>query len=106
MQGATTLTTDSVVVRTRARERLPLPAAVSVRRIVWFPAIFLVGYHLLALLAFVPWFFSWTGVILLIVGDYVFGVLGINLCYHRLLAHRGFRWPKWLEPRLPTLRCT
>src|SRR5438270_602115 len=30
--------------------------------------------HLLALLAFVPWFFSWTGVVLLIVGMYVFGV--------------------------------
>jgi fatty-acid desaturase len=27
----------------------------------------------------------------------VFGVLGINLCYHRLLTHRGFVCPKWLE---------
>jgi len=82
---------------------LPLPAAVSLNRVVWFPAIFLVGYHLLALLALLPWFFSWTGVILAIVGDYVFGVLGINLCYHRLLAHRGFRCPKWLEHTLAIL---
>src|SRR5262245_15719542 len=100
-----TLTTESVGVGAAALRprRLPLPAAVSVRRIVWFPAIFLVGYQSLALLAFVPLFFSWTGVILLIVVDYVFGVLGINLCYHRLLAHRGFRCPKWLEHTLAIL---
>ncbi len=104
-RGAKTLTTETVGGRTVAprTKRLPLPAAVSVRRIVWFPAIFLVSYHLLALLALVPWFFSWTGVILAIIGDYVFGVLGINLCYHRLLAHRGFRCPKWLEHALAIL---
>jgi fatty-acid desaturase len=83
--------------------RLPLPAAVKFRHIVWIPATLLIGYHLIALLAFLPWFFSWTGVILAIVGDYVFGVLGINLCYHRLLAHRGFRCPKWFEYTLAIL---
>ena len=83
--------------------RLPLPAAVKFRHIVWIPATLLIGYHLIALLAFLPWFFSWTGVILAIVGDYVFGVLGINLCYHRLLAHRGFRCPKWFEHTLAIL---
>jgi len=59
--------------------------------------------HLIAALAFFPWFFSWTGVLLAILGDYVFGVLGINLCYHRLLTHRGFRCPKWLEHTLAIL---
>ena len=53
--------------------------------------------HLLAALAFLPWFFSWTGVILLITGCYVFGVLGINVCFHRLLTHRSFSCPRWLE---------
>ena len=53
--------------------------------------------HLLAALAFLPWFFSWTGVILLIAGCYVFGVLGINVCFHRLLTHRSFTCPRWLE---------
>src|ERR1700722_6042433 len=57
----------------------------------------LVLYHALALLAFVPWFFSWTGVLLAVLGIYVFGVLGINIGYHRLLTHRGFVCPKWLE---------
>src|SRR5271165_5930317 len=77
--------------------RLPLPAAVNRRRIVWPYAIALGLYHLTALLALVPWFFSWTGVALVILGLYVFGTLGINLCYHRLLTHRGLVCPKWLE---------
>ena len=77
--------------------RLPLPAAVNLRRIDWLYAIMVIVYHLVAMLALLPWFFSWTGAILFILGDYVFGVLGINLCYHRLLTHRGFKCPKWFE---------
>src|SRR5262245_115922 len=53
--------------------------------------------HLIAALAVFPWFFSWTGVVLLVAGLYVFGVLGINLCFHRLLTHRGLVCPRWLE---------
>ena len=53
--------------------------------------------HALAALAFFPWFFSWTGVVLLVVGCYVFGALGINLCFHRLITHRSFSCPRWLE---------
>jgi stearoyl-CoA desaturase (delta-9 desaturase) len=57
----------------------------------------LVVLHLLALFAFVPWLFSWTGVVLVFVGNFVFGSLGINIGYHRLLTHRSFQCPKWLE---------
>ena len=73
------------------------------RRIDWLYAPVIVGYHVLALLAFVPWFFSWTGVALCVIGIYLFGVLGINLCYHRLLTHRGFECPKWFEHMLVVL---
>ncbi len=59
--------------------------------------------HLIATLAFLPWFFSWTGVVLLVAGLYVFGVLGINICYHRLLTHRSFACPRWLECTLAIL---
>jgi stearoyl-CoA desaturase (delta-9 desaturase) len=55
------------------------------------------GIHLIALLAFVPWFFSWTGLASACLGLYVFGSLGISLCYHRLLTHRSLACPKWLE---------
>ena len=80
-----------------AAARLPLPAAVDTHRIVWSYAITLGTYHVLALLALLPWCFSWTGVALAIGGIYVFGGLGINLCYHRMLTHRGLVCPKWLE---------
>ena len=76
---------------------LPLPAAVDRRRVVWSYAVTVGLYHLAALLALLPWLFSWTGVGLAVLGVYVFGGLGINLGYHRLLTHRGLACPKWLE---------
>ncbi len=80
-----------------------LPTSVQKGRIHWVYAIGVLGYHLLALLACVPWFFSWTGLIVCLSGLYVFGTLGINLCYHRLLTHRGFTCPRWLEHGLAIL---
>jgi fatty-acid desaturase len=59
--------------------------------------------HFIASLAFFPWFFSWTGVALLVAGIYVFGLFGINLCYHRLLTHRGFSCPLWFEHTIALL---
>jgi fatty-acid desaturase len=69
-----------------------------------WPAVAVVGgIHLAALLAFLPWFFSWTGVCLAILGCYAFGTLGINLGFHRLLTHRSFKCPLWLEYILAVL---
>jgi fatty-acid desaturase len=78
-------------------DRLKLPAAVDRHRVVWSYAVTVGLYHVLAALALLPWLFSWTGVVLAALGLYVFGSLGINLCYHRLLTHRGLVCPKWLE---------
>ncbi|WP_269932186.1 acyl-CoA desaturase [Aminobacter sp. HY435] len=72
-------------------------------RIDWLTLSGLAFYHLVALYALLPWFFSWTGVFLCLAGIYVFGTLGINLCYHRLLTHRGFTCPKWLEHGLAVI---
>lgn len=66
----------------------------------------LIGFvlvHLLAALALLPWYFSWTGVAVFVAGIYVFGVLGINVGFHRLLTHRAFSCPLWLEHTLATL---
>jgi fatty-acid desaturase len=60
----------------------------------------LIGFvlcHLLAALALFPWFFSWTGVAIAAIGILVFGVVGINVGFHRLLTHRSFSCPLWLE---------
>src|SRR5262249_57981743 len=77
--------------------------AARVRGVDRVAAIWSVGLHLLALLVFVPWFFSWTGVVLLAAGIYLFGMIGINLGYHRLLAHRSFSCPRWLQRLLAML---
>jgi stearoyl-CoA desaturase (delta-9 desaturase) len=79
------------------RERLPAPAGSRPLRLNRLYAGAVVVYHLVALLALVPWLFSWTGMVLALLGLYVFGTLGINLCFHRLLTHRGVVCPKLLE---------
>jgi stearoyl-CoA desaturase (delta-9 desaturase) len=63
----------------------------------------IVAFHLLALLACVPWLFSWSGLAWAVGGLYLFGTLGINIGYHRLLTHRGFACPRWLEHGLSVL---
>src|SRR5262245_23986429 len=69
-----------------AKRRISWPATtIDPRQIRWRYAIGIPGVHVLACLAFLPYFFSWTGVVLAVLGLYVFGTLGINLCYHRLL---------------------
>lgn len=76
--------------------RLPLPDTVVRGEVRWSYAVPIALMHVLALAAFVPWLFSWTGLIVMIVGVHVFGQ-AINLCYHRLLAHKSATVPKWLE---------
>src|SRR5262249_5020106 len=39
-------------------------------------AVGVVGFHLVALLAFIPWFFSWSGLAWAVAGLYLFGTLG------------------------------
>ncbi|HEX2891292.1 acyl-CoA desaturase [Vineibacter terrae] len=78
-------------------QRLDVPQAARPLRLIWSYAVAIALVHGLALLAFSPWFFSWAGVALALLGLYVFGTLGINLCFHRLLTHRGLVLPKGLE---------
>ncbi|QDV72649.1 acyl-CoA desaturase [Botrimarina mediterranea] len=77
-------------------DRLPYPQGAS-RTIYWRYAAPIVVIHLLALTALIPTMFSWWGVIAFVVGVYFYGGVGINLCYHRLLTHRSFVVPAWLE---------
>lgn len=82
--------------RKKAHTALPLPDAVVPGDIVWTYVIAIGAVHLIALTAVLPWLFSWSGLISMLVGVHVFG-WGINLCYHRLLAHKSAKVPKWLE---------
>lgn len=61
----------------------------------WLTTIFMVLIHIGAIAAL--FFFSWTNLIVAAV-IYVFAInLGIGMCYHRLLTHRGYDVPKWVE---------
>lgn len=84
----------------------PIPAGNRTERLpqgarplrVNFPYLIVIGLvHVLSLLVLVPWFFSWAGVVSLVVGYFLFGILGITVGFHRLLSHRSFECPKWFE---------
>ena len=55
----------------------------------------IVVIHLGALLG--PFTFTWSAFWVFIVLQFVTGLLGVTLCFHRLLAHRSFQVPKWFE---------
>lgn len=61
----------------------------------WPTLIGLVGVHLGALFALFT--FSWPAFWLFLILHWVTVGLGITLGYHRLLTHRSFKAPKWLE---------
>ena len=90
-------------IKSVTNDTLPRPLHVNAGRIIKGYAATIVFYHGVALAALSPWFFSWSGVLLLIAGLYVFGSLGINLYYHRLLTHRGLSCPLWLERSLAVI---
>lgn len=56
---------------------------------------FMAAMHGLCLAA--PFTFSWGNLGLFAATYFLTGCLGITLSYHRQLAHKSFRTPKWLE---------
>ncbi len=73
----------------------PIPSAPKGRR--WGSIIFMVAIHALALVALLPRFWSLPAVASLLVLYWVTACLGVTIGYHRLLSHRAFRVPHWLE---------
>jgi fatty-acid desaturase len=61
--------------------------------------------HIPALLAFVPYFFSFSGLMIFLLLYWVSGGLGITLCYHRLLTHKSFKTYTWLRRALTFCGC-
>jgi fatty-acid desaturase len=85
------------LVSSYAKRSLPLPLLVDSRAVQGAYIASFVLIHLLACLIFVPWLFSWSGVVAFFAGVMIFGQVGIPVCYHRQLTHRSFRTAKWLE---------
>ncbi len=63
----------------------------------WAVIIFMAIIHFVALFALLPVNFSWVGLGLMVFLHWVTGGLGVTLGWHRLVTHRSFQTPKWLE---------
>jgi sn-1 stearoyl-lipid 9-desaturase len=61
----------------------------------WVTTAFMVMFHLGAIAAL--FFFTWKALAVAILLWWVAGGLGIGMGYHRLLTHRGYKTPKWVE---------
>jgi stearoyl-CoA desaturase (delta-9 desaturase) len=61
----------------------------------WVTAGFMLMFHLGAIAAL--FFFTWKAFFVAIFLWWMVGCLGIGMCYHRLLTHRGYHTPKWVE---------
>jgi fatty-acid desaturase len=81
-------------VSARRQVRMGRAAATSVG-LSWPMVLIIGGFHLGALAAL--FFFSWQRLTVMAV-LYVLAInVGIGMCYHRLLTHRGYTVPRWLE---------
>ncbi len=71
------------------------------RSLNWNTIVFVVVFHAAAVAAFFT--FSWANLTAAVALWWIAGSLGIGLGYHRLLTHRGFVVPKWLEYTLSVM---
>ncbi|MEO0948312.1 MAG: fatty acid desaturase [Cyanobacteria bacterium J06641_5] len=67
------------------------------RRPSWVTIIYMASIHLAALPALLPGNFSWSAVGVTAFLHWLTGCLGVTLGFHRLVSHRSFQAPKWLE---------
>ena len=79
----------------RKRDELRMGRDVNGHGINWITAIFIVIFHVGAVAAL--FCFSWQRLAVAAVLWLLAINFGIGVCYHRLLTHRGFQTPKWVE---------
>jgi sn-1 stearoyl-lipid 9-desaturase len=65
------------------------------KEINWVTSVFMGVFHVGALAAF--FFFTWKALLISVLLWWISGSLGIGMGYHRLLTHRGYKTPKWVE---------
>ncbi len=80
--------------------RLDLDTPAIVTGVNWTTVLWVGTMHIGAIAAL--FYFSWANLGAALVMYFITGCLGITLTYHRLLAHRTFVVPKWLERMLVT----
>ncbi|XP_024972106.1 palmitoyl-monogalactosyldiacylglycerol delta-7 desaturase, chloroplastic-like [Cynara cardunculus var. scolymus] len=84
------LMSDVVVTKKRSLFRGGTWRSLDIKMALWFLTI-----HLLTL--FAPFTFTWGAFWTAFVGYVLSTMFGISISYHRNLAHRSFKLPKWLE---------
>jgi len=67
----------------------------------WKNVAILTTFHLLAIPVLST--FTWQNLAALIIGNWIVGSFGVGLGWHRLLTHRSFSVPKWLEYALTVI---
>jgi fatty-acid desaturase len=63
--------------------------------VVWFTVSILILFHIGAIAAL--FMFHWKPFLVAILLWWIAGGFGIGMGYHRLLTHRGYKTPKWME---------
>lgn len=63
----------------------------------WTTVIYFSLIHIVALFAFLPGNFSWGAVGVFLLLHWITGGVGVTLGFHRLVSHRSFDAPKWVE---------
>jgi sn-1 stearoyl-lipid 9-desaturase len=66
----------------------------------WITTFFMLAFHVGAVVAL--FMFTWKALAVAVLLWWVSGSLGIGIGYHRLLTHRGYKTPLWLEYFLTT----
>jgi fatty-acid desaturase len=84
----------------RPRAGEPVPTVKKGTR--WGTIAFMVAIHGLAVVALLPRFWSLPAVASFLVLYWLTACLGVTMGYHRLLSHRAYRVPQWLERFLAT----
>jgi fatty-acid desaturase len=85
----------AAAVREKVKQDLRMGKEHQAGRINWITAIAFGIFHVLAFAALFFW--SWKYVLCAVVMYFLAINVGIGMCYHRLLTHRGYRVPRWLE---------
>ena len=63
----------------------------------WPTILFMAVVHYYAIVALQPQYWSWGAGGVFLILYWVTACLGVTLGYHRLLSHRAFKVPQWME---------
>ncbi len=85
----------AAAARVPVGEEVRMGRAANYGGVNWVTALFIAAFHIGAIAAL--FYFSWSRLAVAVVLWVLAINFGIGVCYHRLLTHRGFQTPKWVE---------